>query len=64
MQIIIQKELDDAIGCRLENKKLKDIDKCPICNFDDEGDICVPNLCSYCVKKLNTSEGNKNERRV
>lgn len=37
--------LPDKARCRLSGKTPHDMDKCPICNFDDYGDICVPELC-------------------
>ena len=33
--------------CKCENKDVEDMYECPIKNFDDSGDICVPELCEY-----------------
>lgn len=31
--------------CKITDKNPMEMDECPICNFDDDGDICVPGLC-------------------
>lgn len=31
--------------CEEEGKNPLEIDECPICQFDDMGEICVPELC-------------------
>ena len=37
--------LPDNARCRLSGKPPHETEKCPICNFDDYGDVCVPELC-------------------
>lgn len=37
--------LPDNARCNLKGKHPDDIDECPICNFDDYGRICCPDLC-------------------
>lgn len=31
--------------CKETEQNPVDMERCPICNFDDDGDICVPELC-------------------
>lgn len=31
--------------CKKTGENPEDMDSCPIFNFDDTGDICVPELC-------------------
>lgn len=38
--------LPECGRCRLTGKSPKEMDACPICNFDDYGDECVPELCN------------------
>lgn len=33
--------------CQYVGTNPDNLDSCPICNFDDYGDICVPELCYY-----------------
>ena len=33
--------------CKFAKRKLCDMEKCPILNFDDTGDLCVPDLCEF-----------------
>ena len=33
--------------CQYVGTNPDNLDSCPICNFDDDGDICVPELCDY-----------------
>lgn len=33
--------------CLLTNSKINDFKHCPIYNFDDEGQICVPAKCVH-----------------
>ena len=37
--------LPDNARCRLSGKSPHETEKCPIRNFDDYGDVCVPELC-------------------
>ena len=37
--------LPDNARCRLSGKSQHETEKCPIRNFDDYGDVCVPELC-------------------
>ena len=39
--------LPDNARCSYANRKIKNIESCPILNFDDDGDICCPDLCGY-----------------
>ena len=36
--------LDNA-RCKLSGRSPYDMDRCPTCNFDTFGDMCVPELC-------------------
>lgn len=38
--------LPECGRCRLTGKSPTEMDACPICNFDDYGDECVPELCN------------------
>jgi hypothetical protein len=38
--------LPDVAECALTGKSPLEMDKCPIMNFDDTGDICVPEMCT------------------
>ena len=31
--------------CAVTGDYLSDMNRCPLCNFDDDGEICVPGLC-------------------
>lgn len=33
--------------CRQTGKNPEEMEKCPIFNFDDYGDICVPEVCNH-----------------
>ena len=33
--------------CQYVRTHPDNLDSCPICNYDDDGDICVPELCDY-----------------
>lgn len=33
--------------CTAANKLLRDLKKCPLCNFDDSGELCVPGDCEF-----------------
>lgn len=35
----------ECVRCKITGQNPVDMDECPICNFDDTGDICVPELC-------------------
>ena len=38
--------------CRIAGRPLREVSKCPIQNFDTEGEICVPSKCDkYGVKE-------------
>lgn len=37
--------LPDNARCKISGESPCDMDCCPICNFDDYGDFCVPELC-------------------
>ena len=39
--------LPDCAKCTYEGKHPEDMEKCPLYNFDDEGDICVPECCNH-----------------
>lgn len=38
--------LPDCARCRLTGENPETMDKCPAYNFDDHGDVCVPELCN------------------
>lgn len=38
--------LPDTARCLETGMRPEDMNKCPICNFDDEGDICCPSICT------------------
>lgn len=31
--------------CAVTGEYLDEMERCPRCNFDDDGDVCVPDLC-------------------
>lgn len=37
--------LPDCARCKAAGKNPTELDKCPIYNFDDDGECCVPELC-------------------
>lgn len=37
--------LPDNAKCKLTGKSPEEMYECPVCNFDNYGDICVPALC-------------------
>lgn len=37
--------LPDSAKCKVTGENLNLMINCPICNFDDYGEICVPDLC-------------------
>lgn len=37
--------LPDCGRCKVSGKNPEQMDMCPIYNFDDFGDLCVPELC-------------------
>lgn len=37
--------LPDNAKCKCTGKSPLEMDSCPICNFDDYGNECVPELC-------------------
>lgn len=39
--------LPDCAKCKLTSINPHKMDSCPIYNFDDKGDICLPELCNY-----------------
>lgn len=39
--------LPPCAWCKVAKKDIEDMDTCPLCNFDDFGDICVPSLCDH-----------------
>lgn len=39
--------LPDGARCEIEDKEIVDMDECPMKNFDNYGDICIPNLCEH-----------------
>ena len=41
--------------CKYSNKDVEDMDECPIKNFDDFGDICVPELCEFYTEQTERS---------
>ena len=43
--------------CTKQNLNLKDVDHCPVRNFDDDGEVCVPQLCTYCDKNMEIVDG-------
>lgn len=46
------KSLPPCAWCKAANKDIEDLNRCPICNFDDDGDYCVPSLCDYYTENL------------
>ena len=39
--------LPPCAWCKIADKDIEDLDTCPLCNFDDTGDICIPSLCEH-----------------
>lgn len=39
--------LPDTAECGMTEKSPEEMGSCPIYNFDDTGDICVPELCDF-----------------
>lgn len=39
--------LPSCAKCKKTGKNPEEMDKCPLYNFDDYGDICVPEICAY-----------------
>ena len=39
--------LPSCATCTYADEYVVCMDACPICNFDDKGDICVPELCEH-----------------
>lgn len=48
--------LPPVAWCKCENMDVEDIDECPIKNFDDTGDICVPELCEFYTEHIEPQE--------
>lgn len=38
--------LPETARCLETGMRPEDMNKCPICNFEDEGDICIPDSCT------------------
>ena len=45
--------------CKVANKDIEDMDKCPLYNFDDNGKICVPSVCEHYTEDKDLIERNK-----
>lgn len=43
--------LPPVAWCKYAKNDVEDMDYCPIKNFDDTGDICVPELCEFYTKR-------------
>ena len=43
--------LPDGAICTLTNEEVMSMDECPCRNFDDFGDICVPELCEHYTER-------------
>ena len=41
------KSLPPCAWCKVANKDIEDLNHCPLYNFDDDGDICVPSMCEH-----------------
>ena len=39
--------LPDSARCLLIGKHPGDSEKCPLNNFDEDGDICIPEMCNH-----------------
>lgn len=48
--------LPDCAKCRATGKSPTDMEDCPICNFDDYGDICVPELCDEYIEEVKNED--------
>lgn len=33
--------------CKMTGENPEDMESCPCMNFDDDGELCVPELCEY-----------------
>lgn len=42
--------LPDHAKCKLTGQNPQEMDNCPICNFDDYGCLCVPELCEEYIE--------------
>lgn len=43
--------------CTKQNLNLKDVESCPVLNFDDDGIVCVPALCTFCGRNMEILDG-------
>lgn len=39
--------LPEGARCTYTRKHPDNMDSCPTCNFDDFGNVCVPDVCGY-----------------
>ena len=44
--------LPDGARCTYTRKHPDNMSSCPICNFDEYGDICIPDVCGYYYEYL------------
>ena len=44
--------LPSVARCKCANERIEDMPDCPIKNFDDTGDICIPDLCEYYTEEV------------
>lgn len=49
--------LPPCAWCKVAKKDIEDMDACPMCNFDDFGDICVPEICEHYTEDKNEIGG-------
>lgn len=42
--------------CKIARKDIEDLESCPICNFDDIGDICCPSICEHYTETMEEGE--------
>lgn len=38
--------------CKKAQEPIEDLEVCPICNFDDDGETCVPELCKHYTEDI------------
>lgn len=53
--------LPPVAWCKCAKDDVEDIDECPIKNFDDTGDICVPELCEFYTEHISQAESEEGE---
>ena len=51
--------LPPVAWCKCANNDVEDMNECPIKNFDDFGDICIPELCEFYTEYISGKDGEK-----